>query len=273
MSSSSVAALPASSPGSSCARPVWSASASSTRPVAWGEPGTGTATRASCATSSPTSTSRCSKSSTTSPHGAMPPARRSSVTSRRSPTGTTSTTTPSSTRGCCAPSGTTNWRGGASSTDRGDRVDCRWYVLAVGILNLLKLPDIEGMEDFAGSSFHTARWDYDYTGGGPDEPLDRLSDKVVALVGTGASGLQCVPDLAASAEHLYVFQRTPSAIGERGNRPTDPDFAQEPRTGLAAVPHGQLPGSHDGPARPKSTWSTTGGRMTTPPSVPSCPKA
>ncbi len=110
-------------------------------------------------------------------------------------------------------------------TDRGDQVDCRWYVLAVGILNLLKLPDIEGMEDFAGTSFHTARWDYDYTGGGPHEPLDALSDKVVALVGTGASGLQCVPDLAASAEHLYVFQRTPSAIGERGNRPTDPDFA------------------------------------------------
>jgi cation diffusion facilitator CzcD-associated flavoprotein CzcO len=110
-------------------------------------------------------------------------------------------------------------------TDRGDQVDCRWYVLAVGILNLLKLPDIDGMEDFAGTSFHTARWDYDYTGGGPHEPLDALSDKVVALVGTGASGLQCVPDLAASAEHLYVFQRTPSAIGERGNRTTDPDFA------------------------------------------------
>jgi cation diffusion facilitator CzcD-associated flavoprotein CzcO len=111
-------------------------------------------------------------------------------------------------------------------TDRGDRIDCRWYVLAVGILNLLKLPDIDGMEDFAGPSFHTARWDYEFTGGGPHEPLDKLSDKVVALVGTGASGLQCVPDLAASAEHLYVFQRTPSAIGERGNRPTDADFAE-----------------------------------------------
>ena len=114
------------------------------------------------------------------------------------------------------------------ATDRGDQVDCRWYVLAVGILNLLKLPDIEGMEDFAGARrFHTARWDYDYTGGGPHEPLDKLSDKVVALVGTGASGLQCVPDLAASAQQLYVFQRTPSAIGERGNRPTDPAFAED----------------------------------------------
>ena len=111
------------------------------------------------------------------------------------------------------------------STDRGDEVSCRWYVLAVGILNLMKLPTIPGMEDFAGRSFHTARWDYEYTGGGPHEPLTGLADKVVALIGTGASGIQCVPPLAESAKQLYVFQRTPSAIGERGNRPTDPDFA------------------------------------------------
>jgi cation diffusion facilitator CzcD-associated flavoprotein CzcO len=111
-------------------------------------------------------------------------------------------------------------------TDRGDEISCRWYVLAVGILNLMKLPAIPGMEDFAGRSFHTARWDYGYTGGGPGEPLTALGDKVVALMGTGATGIQCVPALAESAKHLYVFQRTPSAIGERGNRPTDPDFAQ-----------------------------------------------
>ena len=98
-------------------------------------------------------------------------------------------------------------------------------MLAVGILNLLKLPAIPGMEDFAGRSFHTARWDYGYTGGGLDAPLTGLADKVVGLMGTGASGIQCVPPLAESAKHLYVFQRTPSAIGERGNRPTDPDFA------------------------------------------------
>ncbi len=110
-------------------------------------------------------------------------------------------------------------------TDRGDEIRARWYVMAVGILNLLKLPVIEGMEDFAGRSFHTARWDYGYTGGGPDQPLSGLADKVVGLVGVGATGIQCVPPLAAAAKHLYVFQRTPSAIGERGNRPTDPDFA------------------------------------------------
>jgi cation diffusion facilitator CzcD-associated flavoprotein CzcO len=110
-------------------------------------------------------------------------------------------------------------------TDRGDRLSARYYVLAVGILNLMKLPAIAGMEDFAGHSFHAARWDYAYTGGAPGEPMTRLGDKVVGLMGTGATGIQCVEPLARAARHLYVFQRTPSAIGERGNRPTDPSFA------------------------------------------------
>ena len=112
----------------------------------------------------------------------------------------------------------------------------------------MKLPAIPGMEEFAGHSFHTARWDYGYTGGGPGEPLTDLADKGVALIGNGASGIQCVPPLAESAKHVYLFQRTPSAIGERGNRPTDPSFAHA-RAGLAAGAHGQLPGDHHGPAR------------------------
>jgi cation diffusion facilitator CzcD-associated flavoprotein CzcO len=111
-------------------------------------------------------------------------------------------------------------------TDRGDELSCRYYVLAVGILNLLKLPVIPGMDGFAGRAFHTARWDYAYTGGGPGEALTGLGDKAVALIGNGASGLQALPPLAEAAGHVYVFQRTPSAIGIRGNRPTDPSFAQ-----------------------------------------------
>jgi cation diffusion facilitator CzcD-associated flavoprotein CzcO len=112
------------------------------------------------------------------------------------------------------------------STDRGDELSCRYYVLAVGILNLMKLPAIPGMDDFGGRAFHTARWDYGYTGGGPGEALTDLGDKTVALIGTGASGLQALPPLAESAKQVYVFQRTPSAIGVRGNRPTDPSFAE-----------------------------------------------
>ena len=111
-------------------------------------------------------------------------------------------------------------------TDRGDELSCRYYVLAVGILNLMKLPVIPGMDDYAGRAFHTARWDYGFTGGAPGEPLTNLGDKAVALIGTGASGLQALPPLAAGAEHVYVFQRTPSAIGVRGNRPTDAAFAR-----------------------------------------------
>ncbi|MFZ2239436.1 MAG: NAD(P)/FAD-dependent oxidoreductase [Gordonia amarae] len=111
-------------------------------------------------------------------------------------------------------------------TDRGDEISCRYYVLAVGILNLVKLPDIPGMDDFDGWAFHTARWDYSKTGGAPGQPLTGLADQSVALVGTGASGLQCLPGLAEAAKHVYVFQRTPSAIGVRGNRPTDPSFAE-----------------------------------------------
>jgi cation diffusion facilitator CzcD-associated flavoprotein CzcO len=112
------------------------------------------------------------------------------------------------------------------ATDRGDELTCRYYVLAVGILNLLKLPAIPGMEDFAGHSFHTARWDYGYTGGGPDEPHDLVGELRQRLVGTGATGIQCLPPLAESAAHVYVFQRTPSAIGVRGNRPTDAAFTE-----------------------------------------------
>ena len=116
-------------------------------------------------------------------------------------------------------------------TDRGDELRARYYVLAVGILNLMKLPALPGMEDFEGAAFHTSRWDYDYTGGGPGQPLTGLAGKTVALVGTGASGIQVVAPLAEAAERVHVFQRTPSAIGFRGNRPTPPDFAERLRPG------------------------------------------
>ncbi len=112
------------------------------------------------------------------------------------------------------------------TTDRGDELSARYYVLAAGILNLLRIPAIPGIEEFAGPSFHTARWDYSVTGGAAHEPLDELGGKRVALLGTGATGIQVLQPLAQTAEHVYVFQRTPSAIGERGNRPTDPGFAE-----------------------------------------------
>ena len=116
-------------------------------------------------------------------------------------------------------------------TDRGDEIRARYLVMAVGILNLMKLPVIPGMETFEGHAFHSARWDYEYTGGGPDENMTKLADKAVGIIGTGASAIQAIPPLAESSQHLYVFQRTPGAVGVRGNHPTTDDFAASLRPG------------------------------------------
>ena len=112
------------------------------------------------------------------------------------------------------------------TTDRGDTVRARYLVMAVGILNLVKLPAIPGHEKFRGKSFHASRWDYAYTGGAPgDDHLTHLADKVVGIIGTGATSIQCVPPVGESAQHTYVFQRTPSAIGVRNNFETPEEWA------------------------------------------------
>ena len=111
------------------------------------------------------------------------------------------------------------WRVG---TNRGDDIKARHVIMANGVLNMPKLPAIAGMEGFKGKLFHTARWDYDYTGGSFDNPdLSKLADKTVALVGTGATAIQAVPFLARHAKKLYVVQRTPSCVDERPNPLTD----------------------------------------------------
>ncbi len=113
-------------------------------------------------------------------------------------------------------------------TDRGDEFTAQFIATGTGPLHVPKLPGIPGIETFAGHSFHTSRWDYAYTGGDPaGAPLDRLADKRVAIIGTGATAVQCVPHLAAACRELFVFQRTPSSVDTRGNRPVDPEwFAQ-----------------------------------------------
>ena len=112
------------------------------------------------------------------------------------------------------------------TTNRDDRVKARYVVMSSGPLNRPKLPGIPGIERFKGHSFHTSRWDYAYTGGNSDGNLEKLADKRVAIIGNGATAIQCVPHLGRGAKHLYVFQRTPSSVDVRGNRPTDPDWVK-----------------------------------------------
>ena len=118
------------------------------------------------------------------------------------------------------------------TTDRGDDIRARFVVMANGLLNIPKLPGIPGIHDFKGKLFHTARWEYDYTGGSQTAPvLDRLADKRVAIIGTGATAVQAIPFLGRYAKRLYVLQRTASTVDERRNPPTEADWARSLQPG------------------------------------------
>ena len=96
------------------------------------------------------------------------------------------------------------------STDRGDKMRARYVVLANGILTTPKLARIEGMQSFEGKTFHTSRWDYNIS----------LEGKRVGIIGTGATAVQVVPEIAKVVKELFVFQRTPSSIDVRDQRAT-----------------------------------------------------
>jgi len=115
-------------------------------------------------------------------------------------------------------------------TDRGDQMTARFVICANGTLAKPRLAIIEGMERFEGKSFHTSRWDYDFTG----RDLDKLGDKVVGIIGTGASAVQIVPNLGANAKELYVFQRTPSSIDIRDDWETEDEWAAKLKPGWQA---------------------------------------
>ena len=107
-------------------------------------------------------------------------------------------------------------------TNRGDAFTAQYLAIGTGPLHVPKLPGLEGIDDFEGHAFHTSRWDYDYTGGdAAGARMEKLADKRVGIIGTGATAVQCVPHLARACSELYVFQRTPSSVDVRGNLPTD----------------------------------------------------
>ena len=116
--------------------------------------------------------------------------------------------------------------GWSINTNRGDVMTATSVVMSNGPLNRPKLPGIEGINEFEGHTFHTSRWDYDYTGGSSEGGLIGLENKRVGIIGTGATAVQCIPHLGASAKELFVFQRTPSSIDIRNNRETDPEWVK-----------------------------------------------
>lgn len=116
---------------------------------------------------------------------------------------------------------TQRWVG---TTDRSDRIEARFVISATGLYSSPKLPGIPGIERFEGPSFHTSRWDYGFTGGDATGGLAGLKGKRVGIIGTGSTGIQCVPPVAEYADHLYLFQRTPCSVDVRGNRPTDVEW-------------------------------------------------
>jgi len=135
-------------------------------------------------------------------------------------------------------------------TDCGDAFTADFVSMGTGPLHVPKLPGIAGVESFRGHAFHTSRWDYAYTGGDSTGGLEGLRDKRVGIIGTGATAVQCDPELAKTCRKLYVFQRTPSSVDVRDNRPTDRAWFDEMATAgwqqrwlenFAAVQTGMLP--------------------------------
>ena len=128
-----------------------------------------------------------------------------------------------------------NWDEPASrwiiQTNRDDKIKARFVIMSNGPLHRPKLPGIEGINSFRGHTFHTSRWDYGYTGGDSNGRLNGLKNKRVAIIGTGATAVQCTPHVGESAKQLYVFQRTPSSIDVRANRKTDPHWASQLKPG------------------------------------------
>ena len=128
-----------------------------------------------------------------------------------------------------------NWDENAAKwiiqTNREDRFRARFIIMSNGPLHRPKLPGIEGINNFQGHTFHTSRWDYSYTGGDSNGGLTELKDKRVAIIGTGATAVQCTPHVGEAAKQLYVFQRTPSSIDVRANSKTDPQWAAQLKPG------------------------------------------
>ncbi|KAF1837871.1 FAD/NAD(P)-binding domain-containing protein [Decorospora gaudefroyi] len=116
-------------------------------------------------------------------------------------------------------------RGPRGKDEKSISLNADFVTIASGLFPYPQVPKVPGLAEFEGPMLHTARWDYNMTGGTTDDAfpeMNKLKDKVVGIVGTGATAIQVVPQLAKYAKEVYVFQRTPSYVFTRGQRDTDP---------------------------------------------------
>ncbi len=111
-------------------------------------------------------------------------------------------------------------------TDTGVQASAPFLICAVGALSTTNMPDIPGLHDFAGECYHTGRW--------PHEPVS-FEGKRVAVIGTGSSGIQAIPEIAKTAAHVTVLQRTAQFAFPCGNRPITPEDMAEARENWDAI--------------------------------------
>lgn len=104
------------------------------------------------------------------------------------------------------------------TTDTGESVSATFVVMATGCLSSTNLPEFEGRDSFLGETYHTGRW--------PHEGVDFTGQRV-GIIGTGSSAIQAIPIIAAEAERLTVFQRTPNYSIPARNEPLDPGYVRE----------------------------------------------
>ncbi|WP_066066945.1 flavin-containing monooxygenase [Neobacillus soli] len=102
--------------------------------------------------------------------------------------------------------------------DDGTNVSAKYFITGVGCLSAANLPNFDGLESFKGEWYHTGHW--------PHEEVD-FKGKRVGIIGTGSSGVQAIPVLAAEAGHLTVFQRTPQYSAPARNHPYDPEYIRQ----------------------------------------------
>jgi cation diffusion facilitator CzcD-associated flavoprotein CzcO len=111
-------------------------------------------------------------------------------------------------------------------TSQGQRASAQYLICAVGALSTTNTPDIPGIDDFAGETYHTGHW--------PHEPVS-FEGKRVAVIGTGSSGIQAIPEIAKEAAHVTVLQRTPQYAFPAANRALTPDEMAEARANWQAT--------------------------------------